>query len=107
MPNLESRSDTHEISAEQAEYSRIASAPHRGGAGHVSGRRLRLAYFGVASLWGFIVGAAGILVALRTDAEMRVPSGVDLLTFVVVGAAVAIVGGGVIAGAYQESKRRR
>ena len=60
-----------------------------------SSRRLRVFYFGAASLWGFAVGVGGLL-AGGTSWLALAPA-----------AAIAIGGALIIAGAYQEAKRRR
>lgn len=74
---------------------------------HVSGRKLRLAYFVVASLWGFVVGGGGILASLQADGKLSAPPGSGTLLYVALCAVIAVVGGLVIAGAYQEAKRRK
>jgi hypothetical protein len=74
---------------------------------HVSGRKLRLAYFSGASAWGFVVGSVGILGALQAGGNLSSPPGAGMLAYVVPCLAIALVGGAVIAGAYQEAKRRR
>jgi len=107
MPYAERRSELHRATADHAEYSRDLSPLHRSRAGHVSGRRVRLAYFIVASLWGFVIGAAVVLAASQSEGQYRIPAGVSLLAYIAIGAIVTVGGGGVIAGAYQESKRRR
>ena len=107
MPAFESRSDASEASVQAAEYTRRTSPGHRERSLHVAGRRLRFAYFGAAGLWGFIVGAAGVCAALQSEGLMQIPSGSSLSTYGLVGTLVAVGGGAVIAGAYQEAKRRR
>lgn len=74
--------------------------------GGFGSRRLRLLYFGAASIWGFIVGVAGLLVGLGFVGESVVPTFPAVLGLVPA-AGVAIAGAGVIAGAYGEAKRRR
>jgi hypothetical protein len=72
----------------------------------VSSRTLRHVYFGLASAWGFVVGACGILASYAYAGHDVRPEGralVGLIPAIV----VAVAGGGVIAGAYQEAKRRR
>lgn len=71
-----------------------------------SSRRLRLLYFGVASCWGFVVGVVGLMLVLRSTGETVSPSTTALLGMIPA-AAVAVVGAGIISGAYQEAKRRR
>jgi hypothetical protein len=107
MALIDGRSDPRQSGADAAEYSGDVSSRHRARAQHASGRRLRLAYFGVASLWGFVAGIAGVFAAMQSEGQMFIPSGANLSTYAGVGAIVAIGGGAVIAGAYQEAKRRR
>jgi len=106
MASIESSSGADHRAAGQAEYSRVASSRH-GGAVHVSGRKLRLTYFGVASGWGFLVGVGGTLAALQADNELSVLPGGATLGYVALSLVIAIGGSAIVAGAYQEAKRRR
>ena len=74
--------------------------------GVMSSRRLRLLYFGAASVWGFVVGVAGLLVGLGFAGEASPPSLPAILGLIPAGG-IAIAGAGIIAGAYGEAKRRR
>jgi len=69
-----------------------------------SSRRLRLAYFGAASAWGFAVGVFALLIGLEGAAVS-----VEVGSFLALIPAAGVAAGGalVIAGAYQEAKRRR
>ena len=71
-----------------------------------SSRRLRLAYFGVASAWGFAVGVFGLLIGLDVAGSPLTVEGGSFLALIPA-AGVAAGGALVIAGAYQEAKRRR
>jgi hypothetical protein len=106
MTSIEGPSGSDRPSHGHAEYSRVVSS-RQGRAVHVSGRKLRLAYFGVASLWGFIVGGGGILASLQADGKLSARPGGGTLVYVALCAVIALVGGLVIAGAYQEAKRRQ
>jgi hypothetical protein len=94
----DSRSRSHSV-AQVQEYSPRTSAGY-------GPRRLRLFYFGAASLWGFVVGVAGLLVALGFTGDPPVPAFPAVLGLVPA-AGIAIAGAGIIAGAYGEAKRRR
>ena len=71
-----------------------------------SSRRLRLVYFGVASAWGFAVGVFGLLIGLGV-AGSSMPLEAESFLALVPAAGIAAGGALVIAGAYQEAKRRR
>jgi hypothetical protein len=81
------------------------SARTRGSAA-ASSRRLRLLYFGAASFWGFAVGVGGLIAGLGIEDTAMRPGWTSLLALVPA-AGAAIGGAGIIAGAYQEAKRRR
>lgn len=70
-----------------------------------SSTRLRFAYFAFASLWGFLAGVGSLLAA--TSLVGKTPRlGVSLVTTLVPGAALAVLGGIVAAAAYREARRR-
>ena len=71
-----------------------------------SSRSLRRTYFGLCAVWGFAAGVAGLMATLSlTGQPMEASAGVALG---LIGAlVVAFAGGWVLAGAYQEAKRRR
>lgn len=75
-------------------------------AGHVSSRGLRLTYFSIASVWGFVIGVAGLAVTVQRQGH-AVWTGAEELLFLVLALAVAVGGAFVVAGAYQEAKLRR
>lgn len=68
--------------------------------------RLRLVYFGMASLWGFLVGIL-VLVGLMARSGTRI--GISLgaaSAWLAPGAALAVFGGGLAARAYRSSRSR-
>lgn len=91
--------------AQRQEYSPQPSAHARASSG-MGSRRLRLFYFGAASIWGFVVGVAGLLVGLGFTGVPAEPS-LSTVLGLIPACGIAIAGAGVIAGAYQEAKRRR
>ena len=67
---------------------------------------LRALYFGLASIWGFVVGFAGIALGLGLNAEpARTGSGLLLPTLVA--ALLALAGGIVISMAYRKASESR
>lgn len=71
-----------------------------------SHRRLRLLYFVIASIWGFLSGAVGVGVALA--ARGRVVGIEDPVVLVSLAPAlgVALMGGAISAAAYRAARRR-
>ena len=82
------------------EYTAGSAARHRS-----AGTTRRNLYFCLASIWGFIAGVGGLLVATSAaDRPMRPsPGAIPLLIPALI---IAAAGGLVIAAAYRESKRR-
>ncbi len=74
--------------------------------GHSPRGRLRAAYFGAASFWGFVIGSAAVIGALRATGH-GVPLSSGILTILGVTATIAIGGGLVLAFAYREATYRR
>jgi hypothetical protein len=62
-------------------------------------------FFAFASAWGFIVGAGGVLAAMRSVGQTVQPSLGILLSLIPV-FGFALFGGVVIAWAYRESRSR-
>ena len=92
-----------------ADYNlRAPARPHRRGASRTStsNRMMRYVYFAAAGTWGFLIGVTGLLASLASGGNAVRPEGRALLVLVPA-LAVAIAGGGIIAGAYQETKHRR
>ena len=82
------------------EYSSGSSARHR------TGRSMRrVVFFGIASIWGFIAGVAGVLAAMSATGN-PVSSRAAIALGLVPCAIMAVAGGFVIAAAYTEWKRR-
>jgi len=84
----------------ESEYTAGSSARHRS----VGGAR-RLFFFSLASIWGFIVGVAGLLAAMSAAGQPVQPGGAAM-PGLILALVLAAAGGFVIAAAYKESKRR-
>jgi len=69
-------------------------------------RRLRLIYFSLASLWGFLIGTATLLFGLSLEGTRLdlSPAAIIAMSAAVV---LAVVGGIVAARAYREAARRK
>lgn len=106
MSSQQAPFETEDRTADAAEYTGGGTHRQHGRAAHVSSRGLRVAYFSVAAVWGFIIGVAGLLVTLQVEGQVVRP-GLDAVLYLVLALAIAVGGGFVIAGAYQEAKRRR
>ena len=79
----------------------VASKPR-----HRSARGIRrLVFFGLASVWGFIVGVGGFLAAMSAVGQPVHP-GPGVIPALIPVLVVAAAGGFVIAAAYREAKRR-
>ena len=89
---------------ERPEYSEAVS--HRHASSRGKSGRLRLTYFGVASLWGFLVGVVALLVALQAEGAGNIPSAPMTAGYLIPAAAIAMIGGAVVARAYRDAKRR-
>jgi hypothetical protein len=66
-----------------------------------------MSYFALASVWGFVVGAGRLLGSFQGSSPSVLQANGSLLTYVLPSFLIAIGGGGLIAGAYQEARRRR
>jgi hypothetical protein len=79
----------------------------RRAAGGASRRRsrIRLLYFGLASLWGFLTGAGALAIAIKATGQ---DVGLDrtLVLALALAAPLALLGAGVVAAAYREVARR-
>ena len=69
-------------------------------------RSLRLFYFYLAALWGFVVGVAGLTMALAL-AGSPVEFAPTVVFALVPSAGFALAGGAVASIAYREARRRR
>lgn len=100
MLEVENESGTHVTPVRAREYTARSVARHRN-----VGTIRRLVFFSLASVWGFIVGVGGLLVALSAAGQPvhprpgAIPGLIPSLIF-------AVSGGLVVAAAYRESKRR-
>ena len=93
-----------DTSTRPREYSEEGSHSHATRA--ASSRSLRRVYFGLCAGWGFAAGVAGLMAALSvTGQPVEASAGVAL--GLLGSLAIAFAGGWVLAGAYQEAKRRR
>ena len=66
---------------------------------------VRLLYFGLASLWGYVIGAA-VLVAALSFSGHSVTLNPVIVGLIVPGAVVAFIGGVLSAAAYRQATRR-
>jgi len=69
-------------------------------------RGIRLFYFGLASAWGFVVGASVVAAARRFELDLE-GSLVGGFAFLGAGLGVAVLGGMVAATAYRDARSRR
>ena len=100
MPSGENDFESHASPVRRREYNSGSRARHRS----VNGTR-RLIFFSLASIWGFIVGVAGLLAAMSAAGQPVQPrSGV--IVGLIPAFVLAAAGGFVMAAAYRESKRR-
>jgi hypothetical protein len=68
--------------------------------------RLRIVYFGIASIWGFIMGTAAVLGALSM-LDLQLPEDPTITLMVALAAIAAVVGGAITAMAYRDAVGRR
>lgn len=87
------------ISEDRREYTVESGSRNRGAA-----RTRRFVFFGLASVWGFVVGVAGFLASMGLAGQPIQPPAAAIAGLLPA-LAVALTGGAVIAGAYQEAKR--
>ena len=73
---------------------------------YLGARRVRLFYFGLAALWGFIAGATAVGAALRAMGQ-PIDFNPVLVGALVFGGLLAVAGSAVSAAAYREARRRR
>jgi len=82
------------------EYTAESGGRHRS----VNGSR-RFLFFGLASIWGFSVGVAGLLAAMSAAGQPLQPRSGAILGLIPA-FVLAAAGGAVMAAAYKDSKRR-
>lgn len=106
MPHNEAVSEDRHSEVSGGEYIARSATRHRPADRPSGGKRLRKAFFAATALWGGLAGTAGVAAIMGMRGTRIRPGSVDLAAFG--GAmAVAIVGGLILAGAYEEAKRRR
>ena len=71
-----------------------------------SSRTVRMVFFALAALWGFLVGISSLALVMSVAGEFEVPDPLSLALLAPLGI-VAIIGGFVTASAYREWRRRR
>lgn len=74
----------------------------RGSGTTIRRRRLRLVYFALASIWGFLAGAVAIVIGLAVT-EQPVQFAPWIVIALGVAALAAVVGGAVAAAAYRDA----
>ena len=77
----------------------------RPSAEHQRRRRLRLLYFALAAVWGYVAGTAAVLGTLSMTGR-PLPIDGNLVSGMVLAAVLALVGGAVASVAYREAVRR-
>jgi hypothetical protein len=102
-PEPESDSVTENVSRRRSSsrHRRTRQTPDR-----VSRHRLRLVYFTLASMWGFVAGTVAILGGLSFGDD-RVSLDTPLSVLMLVAAVLAVVGGAIVASAYRDASHRR
>ncbi len=100
MYDGEPQSDSSVIPPRRRQYTVGSTARHRS----ASSTRRRI-FFGLASIWGFIVGIVGLLVAMGASGQ-SLPPNARLVPSLVPALLLAAAGSFVVAAAYTESKRR-
>jgi hypothetical protein len=68
-------------------------------------RRMRLVYFSLAALWGFLTGSGAVFVGLSATGR-QIPLGRSGALVLVAAAVLALLGGGVVAAGYRAASRR-
>ena len=92
--------ESHLTPTGTSEYTFGSGSRHRS-----AGATRRLAFFALASIWGFVVGVCGLLAALSAAGQPVYPNPSAIVTLIPA-FIIAAAGGLVIAAAYRESKRR-
>ncbi len=100
MHDGEHQSESTTAPSIRRQYTAGSSSRHR--SGHST---RRLVFFGVASIWGFLVGIVGLLAAIGVEGQ-RLASDARVVPALIPALLLAGIGSLVVAAAYQESKRR-
>jgi len=100
MHGGEHQSESTIVPANGRQYTAGSSARHRS-----SSSIRRLVFFGLASIWGFIVGIVGLLAGTGVEGQ-QLASDVRVVPILIPALLLAAAGGFVMAAAYKESKRR-
>jgi hypothetical protein len=80
-------------------------APRRRAIGGSTSSRRRYLYFCLAALWGYGLGIL-VLVAALARTPARVELNADIGLWLALGSLLGLAGGGIVAGAYREARRR-
>jgi len=100
MYEAESDAKPHAAPLSASEYTADVTSRHRS-----AGSFRRRFFFGLASIWGFIVGIAGLLAVMNASGQ-HLDDGLAVLPGLVPALVLAAAGSLVIAAAYKEAKRR-
>lgn len=100
MSDREQQPESQVSPSGAGQYTSRSSARHRG-----TTSTRRLVFFGLASIWGFIAGIAGVLAAMSAAGQHMQPD-VRVVPSLISALLLAFGGGLVVAAAYKESKRR-
>ena len=100
MPESHDDRRSSTMPTRRREYNAASSSRHRKGS-----MARRLFFFSLASVWGFVVGVAGLLAAFSASGQPVHP-GDGVVSRLVPALVAALAGGFVVAFAYRESKRR-
>jgi hypothetical protein len=100
MSDRELEAKSREPSPRASEYTAGSAMRHRS----ASATR-RALFFALASIWGFIVGVAGLLAVMSVSGQ-RLETDAGIVGGMLPALVLATAGSVVIAAAYRESKRR-
>jgi len=100
MYDTERRSESHVRPPIARQYTSQASSRHRSGS-----TSRRLVFFGLTSIWGFLIGIVGLLAAIGAEGQ-QLASDVRVIPILFPSFLLAGLGSVVLAIAYTESKRR-
>jgi hypothetical protein len=100
MSGLKNDGQPRDTPLDARQYTAGSAVPHRS-----SSATRRALFFALASIWGFIVGVAGLL-AVMSVAGQRLDADAGIIAGLFPALVLATAGSIVIAAAYKESKRR-